>query len=281
MIMPAMTWELPLQEPPTIINLCDRSRHPVHQDGVDRYRLNRIWCLNLYEGNGLLRINGGVFPIRHGHASITVPGFDMEYDYAGRAYLTFAHFIPQGGGTVPIPVMQDLGSRFGRMRQELAAVMGTGQIPPARAAARLWELLWELATSAAVPPLAEPPVLTDVRRRIAGQLSEPLYVPVLAREAGIPHLQLLRLFKRHLGCSIARYIRDQRLERARFLLKFYDYPVKEIAAQTGFAGDQHQFNKVFRRVVGCSPTRYRQTSGRGKPQPEGGAGPRSEPVEAG
>jgi AraC-like DNA-binding protein len=255
-----MNWRLPLLEAPTVVGMMNRSVHPVHRDGHDWYRLSRIWCLNLYEGNGLLRINGKTFPIRPGHASITPPDLDMEYEYRGRTYLTWAHFIPQGMGTVEIPIMRDLGGDFDRFRQALVHVMPCHDSQPQRAAARLWDLLWELTEKEAVAGAsAEPPELTYARNRIEQQLDGPIYIPVLARESGVSHPRLARLFLRHLGCSISNYIRDQRLTRARYLLAYYDYPVKSIARQVGFA-DQHQFNKIFRRTLGCAPSRYRETA---------------------
>ena len=46
------------------------------------------------------------------------------------------------------------------------------------------------------------------------------------------------------------------MERACYLLDTYDQPVAEIARGLGYE-DPYYFSRLFRKVMGMSPTRYR------------------------
>ena len=260
MITDNLTWDLPLKSCPMIAQMNGRSQHG-HR-GIEHYRLNQIWCLNLYEGTGQLRIAGHVLPIRPGYASITVPDHDMDYRFDGPATLTWAHFIPvRGAGTQPIPAMLDLAGDFDRIRlsiQHAAAVLAE---KPERAAARVWEVLWEiteLGDVSAPPHAALHPALSLVFGQIHARLAEPLSIEDLAKSADISQTHLNRLFRQAAGQTVSEYIRTRRLDRARHLLRYSTLPIKSIAAEVGIP-DPHLFNKTVRKAFGGPPTAFRKT----------------------
>lgn len=65
-------------------------------------------------------------------------------------------------------------------------------------------------------------------------------------------------FKREYGESINDYLTKTRVEMAKKLMDESDMRVYEIAFAVGF-NDQHYFSKTFRRIVGVSPSEYRDT----------------------
>lgn len=68
---------------------------------------------------------------------------------------------------------------------------------------------------------------------------------------------LLRMFRKELGVTPARYIVLQRIEYAKQLLLSTDYSMDRIASMLLFSGERH-FYKVFREAVGVAPTVWRR-----------------------
>ena len=79
----------------------------------------------------------------------------------------------------------------------------------------------------------------------------------LAREVDVSPLRLARAFRRSHGVTIARYVRQLRLEWAGLELTNSDQPLSRIASQAGFA-DQSHFTRAFRAHVGWTPARFRE-----------------------
>lgn len=67
---------------------------------------------------------------------------------------------------------------------------------------------------------------------------------------------MLRLFKAELAESPQAYLRQLRVDRACWLLRFSEETIKAIADKTGFC-DPYHFTKVFTRLIGQSPARFR------------------------
>jgi AraC-like DNA-binding protein len=218
--------------------------------------------LNLYQGQGELRIGGKNYEFKPGYASITVPGLDMEYRFRGQTVLTWAHFFPaEPGPVVPIPVMQDLGGDFSRIRDAVAEGAIQWRFCPSRAAARLWDVLWELSQRA-VPPHPElHPALRRAMILVDERLSEPIRAADMARCVGISHTHLARLFRAAQNQSIIQYVRARRMERALHMLRQTNLPIQSVARQVGIS-DIQLFNKMVRRAAGMSPRKVRETQPR-------------------
>jgi AraC-like DNA-binding protein len=74
-----------------------------------------------------------------------------------------------------------------------------------------------------------------------------------------------RVFKEEVGMSIAQYLMQVRLERARELLSATHLPVIEIAERCGFGGVSY-FNRAFKAEEGITPTEYRRANTLLKPR---------------
>lgn len=68
--------------------------------------------------------------------------------------------------------------------------------------------------------------------------------------------QTIRIFKKAQGITPYEYLLNQKLERAKLLLRSTNMSMKEIAAALSFA-DEHYFSGFFRKRIGITPGRYR------------------------
>jgi AraC family transcriptional regulator len=100
------------------------------------------------------------------------------------------------------------------------------------------------------------PVLADVCTYIDSHLTEKLTLPMLARQAGLSSSYFGQMFRAALGMSPMSYVLDQRVLRAREMLRRGNATVAEVAHAVGFS-DQHQMNRHFRRLLHAPPSAYR------------------------
>ena len=71
---------------------------------------------------------------------------------------------------------------------------------------------------------------------------------------------LRRFFKKETGDTIVNYINRVRINNSKLLLADTKVPLAEVALLCGFE-DQIYFTKVFRRFVGVTPLKYRESRG--------------------
>jgi AraC-like DNA-binding protein len=100
--------------------------------------------------------------------------------------------------------------------------------------------------------------LNRVLEYISANLSEDIRLSELARTAGMSPHYFSELFKQTTGLSPHQYVLRQKIERAKQHLRDPRANVIEASAMTGFV-DQSYFTKVFRRLVGVTPTEFRNT----------------------
>jgi len=102
----------------------------------------------------------------------------------------------------------------------------------------------------------EPPAITRAKAYIAGHLSEDMSLGDVAKAVNMSRFYFCKSFRKHVGLNFTDYVARLRVERAKELLLNPNLRVSEIAYEVGFQSLTH-FNRVFRRVVGKSPTDYR------------------------
>jgi AraC family transcriptional regulator len=248
---------LPLGQPPRIVRAMCSALHGVVE--VERYRLDGFCCLNLFEGHGVVSIDGRAHRIRPGYAGITRPDEDIEYRYEGKALLAFVHFVPaRGAEPAFVPVMQDLGTSFASVRAGIAEIAQLHPVYPAQAAATFWHLLWGLVARDAPHDdrATLHPALRKAIELTTRDLSKWITAARIAKHVGLSQTHLNRLFATAFGMTVTGYVRDQRMLLARHLLEHSDLPIKQIACQVGLP-DPHHFNKTVRRAFGRSPSQLR------------------------
>ncbi len=90
------------------------------------------------------------------------------------------------------------------------------------------------------------------------RLSKPISRWQLAESVNISEDYLTRIFRREMGISPWDYLTRCRVGVASDLLRRTGAPLSEIAEASGFQ-DQAYFNRVFRKIRGCTPGHYRQS----------------------
>lgn len=253
---------IPLIRPPSILRMSGRRTHGRH--GAERYRLDRFWCLNLFQGDGELSIDDKVYPFHHGYAGITWPDVDLVYTFRKPTIKTWVHFIPDteaGGCVADIPIMQDLGREFEPMRAELQRMSSLYRARPERAVARLWDILWQLVPEQSADNGTGEgdlhPIVTRAMDEIDMHLVETIEVESLAGELNVSQTHLNRLFRAAVGTTVGDYIRARRMETALHLLRHTTMSIKQIAWHVGIPDAQH-FNKAVRRQFGQAPSALRK-----------------------
>lgn len=73
----------------------------------------------------------------------------------------------------------------------------------------------------------------------------------------IDRTYLYRLFKKELGKSVIDYINKCRISKAVNMLSDCSRSIKDIAYSVGYA-DQMYFSRVFKRLRGVSPSKFRE-----------------------
>lgn len=104
---------------------------------------------------------------------------------------------------------------------------------------------------------AEMPAVTRARQFMAEHLSEEISLSDVARAAGMSGFYFCKVFKRATGLTFTDYLARLRVETVKQKLLNPHVRVSEAAYATGF-NSLSQFNRVFRRIAGESPSAYRE-----------------------
>jgi AraC-like DNA-binding protein/ligand-binding sensor protein len=107
----------------------------------------------------------------------------------------------------------------------------------------------------------EPPAIGRARAFIAANQGEPLSLEQVARAAGMSKCYFCKIFRDRTGVSLTGYIARRRVETAKVLLVQPQARVSEVAYSAGFQS-LSQFNRVFRRVTGRTPSEFHARPGR-------------------
>lgn len=91
---------------------------------------------------------------------------------------------------------------------------------------------------------------------IHAHLDQSIKLTDLADVAGISQFHFSRLFKQSMGSPPYQYILQQRVERAKQLLRHSKLAISEIALQCGFNSQSH-LSQHFRSSTGVTPSTYR------------------------
>jgi AraC-like DNA-binding protein len=98
------------------------------------------------------------------------------------------------------------------------------------------------------------PVLNWIDQNIS---AHDFTVADLARQVYLSETHFRRLFHEVFGTSPVQFVRQRRIERACGLLRSTTMPIKQIAADCGFA-EEAFFSRVFHKATGKSPAVYRK-----------------------
>jgi AraC-like DNA-binding protein len=103
---------------------------------------------------------------------------------------------------------------------------------------------------------AEPPMITRAKEYIKQNHAEDLSLGRVAKAVNTSTFYFCKMFKKGTGLNFTEYVSRLRIENAKNLLLNPNLRISEIAYQVGFQSLTH-FNRVFKSIVGESPTNYR------------------------
>jgi AraC family transcriptional regulator len=89
-------------------------------------------------------------------------------------------------------------------------------------------------------------------------LDTELSLQVLAKESGYSRVHFVRMFRAATGYTPHNYLLKLRLDRARELLASPALSLTDIALECGFSSHSH-LSRVFRQVLGATPSEYRRS----------------------
>ena len=250
---------LPLAAPPEVVDV-QRDAHG--QRGEERYRLRRIWCLQVVDGAGELEWEGRWLPLTSGCVTVTAPDVEHAYRMRQRTDFSWIHLVPDtSAAALSLPVVSQHPAARDLIRQAVAC----GRPTAARA------LAWAAAAllAGAEQPAAEEAVHPGVRRALAwaeARIERPLTAEALAQRADLSVAQLNRAWRAATGLPAIGWVRERRLQRALHLLRHGGLGCPAIAARMGFADVQH-LNKALRQRFGRPPRALRDALELELPEP--------------
>jgi AraC-like DNA-binding protein/ligand-binding sensor protein len=104
---------------------------------------------------------------------------------------------------------------------------------------------------------AEPPVITKAKAFIQQHHAEDLSLGEVAKAMNTSVFYFCKMFKKATGINFTDYLSRVRIEKAKNLLLNPNLRISEIAFEVGFQSLTH-FNRVFKKILGQSPTEYRE-----------------------
>jgi len=105
-----------------------------------------------------------------------------------------------------------------------------------------------------------PPEVEALRQQLEARVEGSFRLDEYAGETGISREHLIRLFRRHCGCTPYDYYMRRKIEIARGLLLYSGLSVKEIACRLNFS-DASYFSNYFKRRTGVYPADFRRMPG--------------------
>ncbi len=166
-----------------------------------------------------------------------------------------APLLPPGLHTVPVDV--GLAVLLGNLAADLEAGHRDAGVRVRLHGLCAWALavlppgLWRASAPDPAPQLAA------ARASIATRLRDPPTNGELAARAGMHVNAFVRAYRRTYGITPQRQVALDRVEEACHLLAHGDQDIDGIAARCGFC-DRYHFSRVFARLRGLPPGRYRR-----------------------
>ncbi len=128
--------------------------------------------------------------------------------------------------------------------------------------AQIWRLLlrnMDLTASASACNNAKAEPLKQMISFIHEHYSEQITLEDIAKAGGVGKTACTAIFKKYAGSTPVSFLMRYRNSKAAELLHSTDMTVTEIAYETGFSGASY-FAENFRKIMGCSPTKYRKAN---------------------
>lgn len=103
----------------------------------------------------------------------------------------------------------------------------------------------------------ESPLTRRAKGYVEEHQMEPIHLEEVAKALHVSTFYFCKMFKKATGLTFTEYVGRVRIERAKTLLLDPHRRISEIAYEVGFGSLTH-FNRLFSRLVGESPSAYRE-----------------------
>lgn len=100
--------------------------------------------------------------------------------------------------------------------------------------------------------------INNVCRYIHQHIHQPLELSVVASLIFLSESAFCKFFKKTTGTTFTDYVNKARIEAVSYQLIYTDLPIAQISTNYGYES-QTYFNRVFKRIKGCSPMEFRRT----------------------
>ena len=209
-----------------------------------------------------LRIGRKIISILPDHLYIIPPNIDFGSSHHGNCRQLYIHFQIRHPYTLcgpPIVTLPLIKQRLYFVRRIITC---HGREKTAR---HQIALLVRALIETLIADLMKKHYLTfhDIDKRLSSilifmeqHLAQPITNQKTAMLLHVHPETMWRLFKKELGMSPQAYLRQMRMDKACWFLRFSDESIKAIAEKTGFC-DRYHFTKVFTALIGQSPARFR------------------------
>ena len=102
--------------------------------------------------------------------------------------------------------------------------------------------------------------LRRIKEFVDAHISKGIGISELASLVGLSQFHFIRAFKHSVGLSPYQYVLSERINVAKDLLSKCELSLADVALAVGFS-DASQLNRVFRKLIGVTPTAFRRESG--------------------
>jgi AraC family L-rhamnose operon transcriptional activator RhaR len=106
-------------------------------------------------------------------------------------------------------------------------------------------------------PMNKPAQFLQIIQYMEQTFAEELTLSLLTGLFKWSERQLQRLFKQHTGQTFNHYLQNLRIQKSCESLRHSELKISMVAAAVGYK-DMKSFNKLFKRIVGLTPSSYRQ-----------------------
>lgn len=100
--------------------------------------------------------------------------------------------------------------------------------------------------------------VSDAINIIDGEYTKNITLEEMAKRVGVSSQYLSKIFKEETGQTFVEYLTTLRINRAKDIIQTSDQPIKQVGIIVGYK-DPNYFSRIFRSVVGLSPSDFRDS----------------------
>ena len=241
-----------------------------------KHRFHSFWMIT--KGSGEFIINGTPHKAESGKLFVIVPGTEYEARTAEGGMLEYYfvrfdcaisyeekeqwHFDKLKEDEFPLSgmyVLQNAPQVINLYEQLYHLWQRRGQVVTMRRKILFQELLLSIVQDLRAQEVTGSTTLAIERTidYMVTHYKKNLTLDELAHIAGLSNSHYSRLFKKYSGYSPIDYLTHLRMDRAKELLALSDYRLKAVARSVGYQ-DEFYFSRIFKKVVGESPSSFAQ-----------------------